>query len=163
MDSRRICVVCRLTAVGVVVRSAVFVLAFLMTEYFASTVSNNFVSVHIHRCTCTALYHVGNKVFVELAVDDFAASLCHSVADFVVDFAQLAVCFNSSQLNVSHCDNVVWVVAHSLSRDMVVVHCTLCLHTVVCVSWYLKLAQEVAFNTEFLVVCLVCHIVCKFY
>ena len=149
-DGRRIDIIGRLSAVGMVVGRTVLELAFLVSHDFAGTVGNHFIGIHVDGCAGTALHHVSHKVLVHLAGDDFPACLCHGISHLIADFTQLPVGLHGSQLDIGNGDNVVGIVAHTLARDVIVVDGTLCLHAVISLLRYLKFAQEVAFYTKFL-------------
>ena len=71
----RINVVGTLTAVTVIVRIAVLIVALLVTHNLKGTVGYHLVGIHVDRCACTTLHHVDGEVVVPLAVNQFATGL----------------------------------------------------------------------------------------
>ena len=86
-ESRGVGVIGTLRAVDMVVRRAVLVFAATVTHEFQRTVSNHFVGVHVNRCSGTSLNHVGGELVMHLTINQFAASLCNSGVDLIVDDA----------------------------------------------------------------------------
>jgi hypothetical protein len=73
VQRRRVGVVCRLRAIDVVVRVAVFVLPLLVPHELQRPVGDHLVRVHIGRGARAALDDVEAKLLVELSVDELLA------------------------------------------------------------------------------------------
>ena len=133
-DGGGIDIVGGLSAVAVVVRQAILVVALLVAHDLEGAVGNHLVGIHVDTGAGTPLHHVDGEVLMPFAVDDFTACLRNGPSDFVVDDAQCVVGLHGSQLDVCDGDDVVGIVAHLFARNVIVVNATLSLHAIKCIS-----------------------------
>ena len=109
MNSGRICVVCGLTEVCVVVRVDDGVVTELTAEMFDSEVGDNFVSVHVGGSTCSALQPVSDELVTIFfsVVDELIASPDHCIGNFRFNNAEFLISHRSCFLNISKSDDEV--------------------------------------------------------
>ena len=69
------------------------ILSEFSAQYLRCTVGDNFVYVHIDRSACSALYRVGNKVLVVIAVQSLVAGGNDGVYDILFNVSVLSVYF----------------------------------------------------------------------
>ena len=128
-----------MSAVDVVVGVAILVFAALVAHDFERTIGNNLIGIHVDRCACAALHHVDGEVFVQLSVDNLLASLTDGTCDFVVNHAEGVVGLHGSELHISNSDDVIGIIAHLFSRNVIVVNAALCLHAIVGIGRHFEL------------------------
>ena len=109
MNSGRVCVVCGLTEVSIVVRINDGVIAKLAAEMFDSKVGDDFVGIHVGGGTGTALQPVSDELVAILfgVVDELVACPDHCISNFGFNNAEFLISHRSCFLNISKSDDEV--------------------------------------------------------
>ncbi len=109
MNSGRVCVVCGLTEVSIVVRINDGVIAKLAAEMFDSKVGDDFVGIHVGGGTGTALQPVSDELVAILfgVVDELVACPDHCISNFGFNNAEFLISHRSCFLNISKSDDEI--------------------------------------------------------
>ena len=68
---------------------------------------------------------------MQLSVDNLLASLADGTSDFIINYAEGVVGLHGSELHIGNGDDVIRIIAHLFSRDVIVVNAALCLYAIV--------------------------------
>ena len=144
----RIGIVGGLALVDVVVGGEVLVLTLLVAEELESAVGDDLVGVHVGGGTGTTLDHIDDELVVELARDDFVASLLDGLGDLVIDEVESAVGDGASLLGHGESLDEGGEVVELDAGDVVVVDTTEGLDTIVGVDGDLEVTNKIGLDTS---------------
>ncbi len=115
------------------------------TQNFDSSIGNNFIGIHIRRCSRASLIHIDNEIVIKFSFDDLIGCFNDCLSNLFVQYTESHVCLSSNSLNNPQCPNEF--TGHSIATDEEIFISPLCLGTIICCFWDFYFTKRISFNS----------------
>ena len=117
MDSCRICVICRLRAVHMIIWRAMLIFSKRQSHDLKSTICNYLIGIHVCCGTCSSLDHIYRKELMMLALKNLTACLGDGFVLCIRKKTKLVVSLSCSKFCYSQSVDKQWVIVQMETAD----------------------------------------------